>query len=53
MPGYNHVTDDDDVNIFELFYSGNIIYNDSNKFMFSWWGIDSYFNIEQIQMSYI
>ena len=26
-------------------------YNDSNKFMVSWWLIDSYFNIEKIQIS--
>ena len=47
---YNHTTEDDDRNIFELFYYKNSIYNDSNKFMVSWWVIYSYFNIEQIQI---
>ena len=47
---YNHVTEYEDGNLFEFSYSGNIIYNNSNKFMASWWGIDSYFNIEQIQI---
>ena len=47
---YNHVTEDDDGNSFELSYSEKSIYNDSNKFMVSWWGIYSYFNIEQIQI---
>ena len=47
---YNHVTEDDDGNSFELFYSENSIYNDSNEFMVSWWVIDSYFNIEKNQI---
>ena len=29
------------------------IYNYSNIFMVSWWGTDSYFNIEQIKIGYI
>ena len=47
---YNHVTEDDVRDGFELYYYENIIYNDSNKFMVAWWVIDSYFNIEQIQI---
>ena len=47
---YNNVADDDDGNSFDLSYSKNIIYNDSNKFVVSCWEIDSYFNLEQIQM---
>ena len=46
---YNHVAEDDDGNIFELSHSENSIYNGYNKFMVSWWGADSYFNIEIIQ----
>ena len=49
----NHVTEDDNGNSFELSYSENSKYNYSNKSMLSWWGIDSYFNIEQIQIRYI
>ena len=45
---YNHVTEDDTENSFEWSYYENSIYNDYNKFMVSWWGIDSYFNIELI-----
>ena len=30
-----------------------IIYNDPNRFMVSWWGTDSYFNNEKIQIGYI
>ena len=43
---YNRVTEDDDGNSFKLSISKNSIYNDFNKFMVSWCGIDSYFNIE-------
>ena len=46
---YNHVTEDDNGNSFELFYYENSIYNYSNIFMVSWWVIDSYLNIENFK----
>ena len=47
---YNNVTEDDDGNRFELSYYKNSIYNYSNKFMFSWWGIYSYLNTENFRL---
>ena len=35
-----------------VFIFGIYIYNDNNRFVVSWWGIDSYFNHEQIQTRY-
>ena len=46
---YNHVTEYDDGKSFELSYFENNRHNYSNKFMVSWWGIDSYFNIEEFK----
>ena len=50
MTENNYVTEDEDSNCFELYYSEKYIYNDPNIFIVSWWGTDSYFNNEQIQI---
>ena len=51
MKGKKYVIEDEDRNRFELFYSEKSIYNDMNRFLVSWWGTDSYFNNELIQIS--
>ena len=47
---YYDVTEDDDRNSFEISYSKNSMYNDSNRSMVSCWVIDSYFNTEKNQI---
>ena len=46
----NYVIDVENINYFESSYSEKSIYNYPNRFMVSWWVIDSYFNNEQIQI---
>ena len=47
---YYDVTEDDDRNSFEISYSKNSMYNDSNRSMVSCWVIDSYFNTEKFKL---
>ena len=47
----DNVIEDEKGNTFRFLCTENSIYDDPSIFMVSWWGIDSYLNSKQIQMS--